>query len=296
MKLQLDRWSFILLEHNVLISTNGLRKVGSRPPLLQYAKSIWERRYFIWKESRSHAFGQIKNTALGQLWLILDPFLNAAVYYIIFGFLLNFSRGVENFVGYLVVGVTCFALLNNQLMRPVGLIEARKALIKSFSFPRASIVVSFCIQQLIDFFPTYIAMMLFLVIVPPHTIPYWTWLAAPLVVLLSIPLGLGLAFISASFTFLFPDFKFIFPLISRFWLYGSAIFWSIDMFSADSIARPIMHINPGWEFLELLRQLLVYNQWPPTWTWAAFFGWSCIVFIIGFVFFWFNEEKYGLQK
>ncbi|MDD7465763.1 MAG: ABC transporter permease [Actinomycetaceae bacterium] len=292
----MDTTDSSLPKRDVTVQTSGLRIIGARPPIFKYFKELWERRYFIWKESRSHAFGQIKNTVLGQLWLIIDPFLNAAVYYVIFGLLLRFSRGIDNFVGYLVVGVTCFALLNNQLLRPAGLIEQRKALIKSFNFPRASLVVSFCLQQLIDFLPTFIAMLLFLMVVPPHSVPYWTWLLAPVVIILSLPMGLGLAFLSSSFTFLFPDFKFIWPLISRFWLYGSAIFWSIDMFSAESIARPIMHINPGWEFLELLRQLLVYNSWPPLWIWLAFIGWSLGIFLVGFVMFWFNEEKYGLQK
>lgn len=280
----------------VSVDVAGLQRVGARAPMIPYLTGLWARRFFIWKESRSHAFGQIKNTALGQIWLILDPLLSSAVYYVIFGLLLKFSRGMDNFVGYLVVGVTCFALLNNQLLRASGLIESRKALIKSFAFPRAALVVSFCVQQIIDFLPTFFATLLFLMLVPPHSFPWWTWLAAPAVILISIPLGLGLAFISSSLTFLFPDFKFLWPLIGRFWMYGSAIFFSIDMFPEDSIARPLMHINPGWEFLELLRQLLVYNEWPPLWLWLAFTGWSLVIFFVGFFLFWVNEEKYGLQK
>lgn len=280
----------------VPVDVSGMARVGARPSIFPYTKAIWDRRYFIWKESRSHAFGQIKNTALGQMWLIVDPFLNAAVYYVIFGLLLNFRDDIPNFVGYLVVGVTSFALLNNQLTRASGLIEQRKPLIKSFSFPRASLIVSFCIQQLIDFIPTFVAMLLFLMVVPPHVLPSWTWLVAPFVIILSVPLGLGISFIASAMTFLLPDFKFVWPLISRFWLYGSGIFWSIQMFPEGSIARPIMMLNPGWEFLELLRQLLVYNQMPPLWIWLAFSAWSFGIFITGFVLFWFNEEKYGLQR
>lgn len=281
---------------SVRADLTGLHKVGARPPVGMYLKAIWARRFFIWKESRSHAFGQIKNTVLGQIWLILDPFLNAAVYYLIFGVLLKFSRDIDNFVGYLVVGVTCFALLNNQLLRASGLLEIRKALIKSFAFPRASLVVSFCIQQIIDFIPTFIATLLFLLVMPPHTLPTWTWLISPLVIVLAMPLGLGVAMVASSLTFLFPDTKFIWPVISRFWLYGSAIFWSIDQFGEDSIARPIMHSNPGWQFLELLRDLLVYNQMPPLWIWIAFTAWSLGIFFVGFLVFWSNEEKYGLNK
>lgn len=280
----------------VAVDTSTLRVFGTRPPLFQYIKGVWERRHFIWRESRSHAFGQIKNTALGQAWLILDPFLSSAVYYIIFGVLLNFSHGVENFVGYLVIGVTCFAFLNNQLLKGMNLLENRKALMRSFPFPRITLVFSLCLQQLIDFFPTFVASLLFIVVIPPHSIPTWTWLLAPLVVLLAVPFGLGLACLSSAFTYIFPDFKFIWPLISRFWMYGSGIFWSMSMFANHPKAVAIISTNPGWQFLELLRELLVYNTMPEPWLWLQFTAWSFGIFLLGALFFWANEKRFGVEK
>lgn len=280
---------------DVVADVVGMQRIGARAPLPQYVAALWRRRVFIWKESRSRAFGQIKNTALGQVWLILDPFLNAALYYVIFGLLMKLSRNVPNFVGYLVVGVICFALLNFQLLRGTSLIENRKALIKSFSFPCASLVLSLCIQTLIDFVPTYFAMLIFLMIAPPHSFPTWLWLLSPLVVLLAVPFGIGLASISATFTHLFPDFKFVWPLVSKFWTYGSGIFWSIETFKPGSIVRVVMHFNPGWEFLEIMRCLLVYNRMPEPWLWGSFAAWSFGLGLVGFLFFWLNEEKFRLQ-
>ena len=42
---------------------------------------------------------------LGQLWQVLTPLLNAAVYYLIFGIILDTSRGVPNFPAFLITGI-----------------------------------------------------------------------------------------------------------------------------------------------------------------------------------------------
>lgn len=277
----------------VTLTTAGMTRVGARPPLGEYIRSLWDRRHFIVSESRGKAYGTVRDTFLGKVWLILEPFLNSAVYYVIFGLVLNMSRGVPNFLGYLVVGVTFFGILSKHLGGAANIISSGKPLIKAFAFPRAALVLSFSLRQYIDFLPSIIAAIIFILVIPPHVAPTWTWLLMPLALLLGIPFCLGMAFITATFTTLIPDMKFIWPLITRFWFYASGVFWSVDRFAADSTIALVMHVNPGWVYLEIMRESLVYGRVPGAELWLYFGIWSVAVFVIGFLLFWSQEEKFS---
>lgn len=275
-----------------IASATGMQVIGARPPLSQYIKGIYNRRHFIKAESKAKAHGSIKGTALGKIWLILEPFLNASVYYIIFAVLLRFDRGMDNFVAYLVIGVSFFGYLSRNLGGAANIIPSGRNLIKAFSFPKASLVFSFALRNILDFLPTMFATILFIVIIPPHVIPSWTWLLFPIVFFTAIPFAIGLAFISATLTTLVKDLKFIWPLITRFWFYGSGVFWTIDMFDNPAY-KTIMSSNPGWVFLELSRETLAWGNVPDIKMYLYFLAWSVSTFVIGFLIFWSQEERFG---
>lgn len=276
-----------------VVSIGSLMRIGARPRLGEYIKALWQRRFFTREESKAKAFGSIKDTALGRVWLVLEPFLNAGVYFFIFSVLLQFDRGMENFVAYLVIGVSFFGYLNKQLGGAANIISSGRNLIRAFAFPRAALVFSFTRRTVIDFIPTAIATLIFIIIIPPHALPTWTWLLFPLAFLLAIPFGAGLSFITSTLTTIYSDLRFIWPLITRFWFYGSGIFWSIDMFDHMPIAQQIMQLNPGWVFLELCRETLIYGHIPSLELWIYFACWSVGLFAVGFLLFWSQEERFG---
>ena len=53
---------------------------------------------------------QNMDTFLGQFWHIVNPALMVGVYFLIFGVLLDARRGVDNYLGFLVIGVVLFQL------------------------------------------------------------------------------------------------------------------------------------------------------------------------------------------
>lgn len=278
-----------------------MTKVGARPPMHRYIAQLWERRHFIWFDSRMRAFGSIKDTVLGKIWLVLQPFLDAGIYFLIFGFLLGTSRGIESFLGYLVIGVTMFSLSTKAMNSGATIIPMGKNLMSAFSFPRASLVFSFGIRNLIDAIPTLLTTLVFILVMPTaggHLT--LLWLLFPLVILLQFVFNLGLAFVTAAVTSLLPDFKFIWPLISRFWFYASGVFFSLDRFAGKEIAgidiEAVMRLNPGWGFLDVSRDILLYNTVPDMGTVLYLVAVSFILVLFGFWFFWIFEERYGQKN
>src|SRR5699024_1578907 len=85
--------------------------------LISYAKDLWARRSFIKVLALSKAYAENQNTYLGQLWTLLSPLMNAAVYVIIFGFILQVGReGIENTIAFIVCGVFMFRFFERSVM------------------------------------------------------------------------------------------------------------------------------------------------------------------------------------
>src|SRR6185437_7123447 len=85
-----------------------LRPSAARPGVFVYARQLWERRHFILGFATARNVAMYTEARLGQLWQVLTPLLNAAVYYLIFGIILDTSRGVPNFLAFLITGIFVF--------------------------------------------------------------------------------------------------------------------------------------------------------------------------------------------
>ncbi|MDO5741453.1 MAG: ABC transporter permease [Vagococcus sp.] len=275
------------------VATWSLQRIGTRLPLKQYLHSLWKYRMFIVFQSRAKAFSSARNTGLGRVWLVLEPFLSAGVFYVIFGLLLQTSRGIDNFIGYLVVGISFFTYMQNSLTRGGTVIQQNKNIIRSFAFPRATLIIADIMMRLIDTFPLMLATMMFIIIMPPHVIPSFTWLLIIPVHLLMVLFSTGLMFIVAKLTVLIKDLRHIWPLLGRFWFYSSGVFFSIDNFASHPTIVTIMNLNPGYVILQMYRDVLIYNRIPYVSNWLYVFGWAAMMLIFGFLFFWYSEEKYG---
>ena len=77
-----------------------------------------------------------------MLWQVLTPLINAAVYYVIFGVVLNTSRDVDNFIAYLCTGVFLFGFTQTVIQAGAQAITGNLGLIRALHFPRASLPIA----------------------------------------------------------------------------------------------------------------------------------------------------------
>lgn len=276
------------------VSSEGLVPVGKRASLRSYLSSLWERRHFIIAESRAKMRGSTRKNLLGYGWLFLNPILSVLAYWFVFGFILQTSRGVENYLGYLVIGVFFFGYSAKCMNGGTGSIRSGSAMIKAFQFPRAALPISTVVRNLLDFIPTLGMMVLVIAVMPPAEVITWrVALVVPIVILQTI-FNIGLSCFLARLGHMIPDLSNLMSIISRFWLYGSGVFFAIDDRLADHpTLLAIMRFNPMYSYLELTRNSLLYGVDSPWWMWASAISWALGLLIIGFHFFWKGEESYG---
>ncbi|WP_196717422.1 ABC transporter permease [Actinomyces trachealis] len=274
---------------------NALRPVGKRPPLGAYTRELWRRRHFIWADGRARALGSQRGTVLGNVWLVAQPMLNAMVFYIMFGLLLQTSRGIDNFIGYLIIGVTMFPPMQRAATVGSQVLANGKNLIRGFNFPRAALPISFAIRSALDCIPPLITISLLVIALPPHAKISWTWMLVPLVFLLQHAFCLGLIFTTARATALLPDLRNVWPFLTQFWYFGSGVFFSYERFIDHPNILRAMDINPGYLTLTMYRSCMLYDTAPNLRSWVLLSAWAVGLLLVGLIVFWQKEEAYGVE-
>lgn len=272
--------------------SSGLTKVGKRPGLRSYVSQLWERRDFIVTLARSGVSAGNSRDYLGRLWLVLTPLLQGAVYLVIFGILLGTREGVDQFVGYLVVGIFIFQYLARMVVEGSKAIQGNIRMVQALAFPRAALPLSVGIKQVLTFGPALAVMVVIVVLEPEFERLTWYVLLVVPALMLATLFGFGVAFLLARAVAQVRDFANLLPFSLRVWLYMSGVFYSFDRFSSNETVLAILQVNPMYIYLTLVRDALVYGQPSEPWLWWAGSAWAVATALLGFLLFWVAEESY----
>lgn len=278
--------------HEVVV-LDHLRQVYRRPELGEYLRLLWARRHFIAADSRGRVISGSQGTVLGLAWLMLRPILDGFAYYVVFGLLLGTSRGIENFLGYLLIGVFLFRFTSRCLSAGAQSLVQGRAMLKAFAFPRAALPIAVVAREALRFLPALAVMILLILVFPPAEAITWRWLLFPVILALQGLFNLGLALAAARVTARIPDVSQLISVLTRFWLYGSAVFFSYDRFIDDPRLLAVLHLNPMFVVLDMSRDVLLYATTPSLGSWLLLVTWTVAVGVGGLVLFWQAEDRYG---
>lgn len=282
-----------LARNAVSVPSWALGPVGNRLPLSTYVEQLWKRRHFVLAESRSKIAGTANRNLLGYGWLVFNPLLNAVGFYLIFGVILQMSRGIENFVGYLVIGVFFFQFSMRCVTGGTQAIRNGRPMIRAFAFPRAALPLTVVVREVLNFVPTFAVLVAVLAVVPPAENITWRVVLIVPAFLCQILFALGCAFFLARLGHILPDISNLVNVLARFWLYASGVFFSIDRFVDHPALQTAMKMNPMYSYLQIYRDALLYGVDSPSWMWLLAVGWAFVFAIFGFIFFYRGEESYG---
>lgn len=283
-----------------LAAKYGLSVSGARVGLVEYIKQMWGRRHFILAFSQAKLTAQYSQAKLGQVWQVATPLLNAAVYFFIFGLLLKSNRNMSHdmYIPFLVTGVFVFTFTQNSAMSGVRAISGNLGLVRALHFPRASLPISFSLQQLQQLLFSMIVLVIVLVGFGHY--PALAWLLILPVLALQFVFNTGLSLIMARLGAKTPDLAQLLPFILRTWMYASGVMYplapTLERAGASGWIADVMLGNPAAVYMDLMRYALIddYGQaYLPPHVWALALGWAVAFGVGGFVYFWKAEEQYG---
>lgn len=266
-----------------------LVKLGVRAPLRQYLPQIWAKRDFALTVSFGQLRAQNMNSVLGSLWHLLNPLLQAGVYYVIFGVLLGARGDADNYVAFLITGLFVFYFTQKAMTAGSRTVISNLPLIQSMSFPRAILPLSAVLTECIAQLPA-IATMLALVLVTGEPLHVGWLLLVPAYVLQAL-FNLGVAFVTARLTFHFRDMEQLLPYVIRLWFYLSGIFFGAERVP-EGWLRTLFELNPLYVYITVTRQILLQEvSGTTTWLYAGL--WALVALVGGFLYFRGHESEYG---
>ncbi|MEU2659843.1 ABC transporter permease [Streptomyces sp. NPDC007325] len=285
-------------ELQALARRHGLSVSGARPSLPAYVRQLWARRDFIAAFATARLTAQYSQARLGQLWQLMTPLLNAAVYYLMFGVLMNVQHGIPDYLPFLLTGVFVWTFTANTLTAGTRAISGNIGLVRALHFPRASLPLSLALLQLQQLLLSLGALVVILLCFGEF--PTWSWLLAVPAIALQALFSAGVSLALARLAARTPDISQLMPFVLRTWMYVSGVMWSIgSMASSGRFPDWVvlaLQCNPAAVYIDLVRFALVgsftaENLPPHVWALAA--GWAVLAFAGGFVWFWKAEETYG---
>ncbi|WP_309081885.1 ABC transporter permease [Zhihengliuella sp.] len=280
----------------VQVSPEGLVKVGARPGFFEYARQIWQFRSFIHFDSRSRIATGNSDDALGRIWLVLNPILNGATYFFVFGVLLNTAKGIENFIAYLIIGVFMFRFTTGSITQGARALNNNQSMMRAFNFPRATLPLAVNVRELMSQVIVITTMLVLILAIPPLERITWLWFLLVPVVLVQFLFNLGLSLLLCRIVTRLPDVVNLISFGTRIWLYLSCVFFSLERFENHPGIYQAMQLNPLFCVLDITRDILLYGNVPSLERWAVLGAWTLVLLIVGSIAFWKAEESYNQER
>jgi teichoic acid transport system permease protein len=276
-----------------LVTLGNLSRVGARPPLGQYIRLLWARRHFLWADARAKVASGTRQSLLGKAWLVLHPLIDGAVYFLVFGLLMKNAGGIENFVGYLLIGVFLFQFTTQSINGGARSVQTGKNLIRAFTFPRAALPISVVLRNLLNLGPTLVTLAALIYFMPPAEEYTWRIALVAGALALQVMFTTGLSLLVARWAAALPDITNLIGMTMRVWLYASAVFFSFENLVDDPDLLVWLEANPMFIVLDIVRDCVLYATTPDPMRWVWLGAWAVGTLLVGFITFWSAEESYG---
>jgi lipopolysaccharide transport system permease protein len=232
-------------------------RATARRPLFNF-HDLWLHRelalFLAWRDVAI----RYKQTALGVLWVVLQPALSTVILTVIFGVLVRVPSGDAPYALFLLSGLLPWTFFASALTRGGASVLSNASLISKVYFPRVVIPISSLLSSLIDFGIVGLVTLLVLLV---HGTPLTSsLLALPALAVLMFLLGLGVGLWLSSLNVQYRDVGYLLPFLAQVWFYATPVIYPSDLFPHKW--RWVLAMNPMSGVVEGFRWALLGAPWP----------------------------------
>lgn len=232
---------------------------SARPPVVRIAPSsgwsainvreLWAYRDLLRVLAERDVRLRYKQTALGVIWVIVQPLAAAVIFAVIFGRLAHLPSGGVPYFLFAFSGLLAWNLFANVLQRGGISLIGDSRLISKVYFPRLLIPLASTGAVLVDF----VVSLAVLVVVMPiyHFAPTWHILALPFFLVLTLLGSSGIALCIAALNVRYRDFMYALPFVIQIWLFVTPVAYAGKLIPAAW--RWVYSLNPAVGYVEGFR-------------------------------------------
>jgi len=226
-----------------------------------------------------------KRSALGFLWVMLDPLLMMLVFYIVFAGL--FGKAVGNYTAYVITGIIMWQLFAQGTKVSSMAFIHNCNLISKIHLPTAIFPIAVVGSSVAHFIFSLVP--LFIIILFSGTIPSYYIPFLPVTIALIVIFSIGISLTISTLTVFFHDVVYIYDVILIGWMYLSAIFYPVTILPQK--LQILMSLNPLYHYISLFRAC-IYDTTLPIIEHLIFgTAFAIISFAIGWTIYHQNRDK-----
>jgi len=253
-------------------------------------RELWQFRDLLLTLAQRDVKLRYRQTALGVVWVILQPLIAAGIFSFVFGKVAKLPAPTG--VPYLVfsyAGLLAWNAFSSTLTKTSGCLLANSNLVSKVYFPRLALPLSTVFSTLIDFGVALVMMALLMAI--NHVVPTAALLLLPVWLFLVVVLALGVGLYTSALMVSYRDVQYILPVITQFLLYASPVAYSAALIPVKY--KLIFELNPLTGLLEAFRWSLLGTA-APNWNSVAYAAVvTVVVFVLGAFSFKKMERKFA---
>jgi lipopolysaccharide transport system permease protein len=212
--------------------------------------------FFVWRDVKI----RYKQTAIGVLWVVLQPLLTMLVFTLFFGRLAKLpSEGLPYPVFYFAALVP-WMYFNYALQQATNVVVENQRMITKVYFPRLVLPFSSVLSGLVDFAIGFVVLI-------GVTLSYGMKPGAPaallpLFLLLAILTALGVGLWLSALNALYRDVKYVIPFLLQFWMFASPVAYPSSL--VPQRWRWLYGLNPMAGVIDGFRWALTGHGHAPT--------------------------------
>lgn len=228
---------------------------------------------------------------LGYIWWVLEPLLFVAIFYLVFGIIMNSGRA--DFLVFLMCGKLPFIWFTKSVNGSANSIVGSASLIGKIDVPKTMFPMVLIQEGL--YRQVTVFGILFFVLVANGYYPGWIWLWFIPIALLQYLMIVGCSFIGATIVCYVRDFSMIIQLGMVFLMFTSGVFWDARSLASAQMTEAILTYNPIAFVLDAYRQVLMYHHAPDPELLLANFALFSVVLALAVRFMRSNSQSLALK-
>lgn len=217
-------------------------------------KELWNYRDLVMLFVKRDLKNVYKQTVLGPLWIVINPFLSTFVFTVIFGIIANISTdGIPQFLFYMS-GNILWAFFSSCLNRSSSTFLSNARLFGKVYFPRLVMPLSGIIYNSITFvvqFAMFLILILIYMFTGANVQPNLLVLLLPILMIQTSLLGTGFGLIISSLTTKYRDLNVLVSFGVALWMYFTPIVYPISQ--VPEKLRGLILLNPVAPIVETFR-------------------------------------------
>ena len=211
--------------------------------------------FFAWRDIKV----RYKQTVLGALWAIIQPFFTMVIFSLFFGQLAKVPSDGLPYPIFSYAALVPWTFFANALTQASNSLVVNANMVKKIYFPRLALPIATVLAGVVDFilaFLVLLGMMLYYGLVPTINI---LWL--PLLLLLALVTSLGVSLWLAALNVQFRDVRYTVPFLTQAWLFVTPIAYPSSLLSEPW--RTLYGLNPMAGVVEGFRWALLGTDTKP---------------------------------